>query len=78
MSSNKIRAIEYMGGSCQLCGYARCGQALEFHHVDPERKTANFTNLKQWAWDRLRVELDKCVMLCANCHREVENGVATV
>lgn len=74
-SENKLRAIEYMGGRCQQCGYDRCAQALEFHHIDPELKTSNFTNLKCWGWDKLQAELDKCVMLCANCHREVENGL---
>lgn len=73
----KLKAIEYKGNKCQVCGYNRCIQALEFHHLDPTKKdfttsggTKSFQNIKS--------ELDKCVLLCANCHREVHNNIITI
>jgi transposase-like protein len=65
------------GGSCQLCGYHRAPQALHFHHVDPEQKSFSLA-LRGVARsiERCRAEARKCVLLCANCHAEVEAGLA--
>jgi 5-methylcytosine-specific restriction endonuclease McrA len=64
------------GGECRLCGYDRAPEALEFHHLDP--KTKSF-GLSQAGCTRSiaasRREIAKCVLLCANCHAEVEAGV---
>lgn len=67
----KRRAIDYKGGSCSRCGYNKCPDSLVFHHLDPKGK--DFTMAGGWAlsWDRLEDELDKCILLCANCHGEV-------
>jgi hypothetical protein len=67
------------GGRCVLCGYDRCVAALQFHHTDPEEKRFGLGSrgLAQ-AIDRLREEARKCVLLCANCHAEVEAGVAQI
>jgi hypothetical protein len=70
---NKTTLINEHGGCCQICGYNRCHRALEFHHIDP--KTKDFqVMLKQasMSLSRMREEAKKCVLLCANCHREVE------
>jgi 5-methylcytosine-specific restriction endonuclease McrA len=66
----KIReeAIDYKGGKCQHCGYDKYRGALEFHHIDPSEKEA--LGLRKWNRKKLYKELDKCVLLCANCHRE--------
>jgi hypothetical protein len=70
----KIRqmALDYLGGKCSLCNYNRCEAALDFHHID--EKTKNF-GLSQSgltrSWERTKEELNKCVLLCANCHREI-------
>ena len=72
-------AIEYKGGKCILCGYDKCSRALEFHHVNPEEK--EFGISKDGAtrsWEKVKIELDKCVLLCANCHREVESGLVNL
>lgn len=54
------------------CGYARCINALEFHHLDPLQKDFNISNIKLTTFDkRTMEELDKCIMVCANCHREI-------
>jgi len=72
-------AIAYKGGKCFLCGYHRCNAALEFHHLD--KTTKSFWSLQGGiirSWESIMKELDKCVMIYANCHREVEAGVRTM
>ena len=67
------------GGRCVLCGYSRCVAALEFHHVDPASKRFSLASRGLTrALDTLREEAAKCLLLCSNCHAEVEAGVATV
>lgn len=70
----KARAVDYKGGRCQLCGYDRCLQALHFHHQDPSQKDFTVSG-KTKAWEDVRIELDKCLLLCANCHAEVHAGI---
>lgn len=73
------KAIEYKGGSCMLCGYNKCARALEMHHLDPKTKLFNISSCAYTkSWDTVVAELDKCIMLCANCHREVESGIAII
>ena len=72
----KEKAVEYKGGCCQNCGYSRCKEALQFHHVDPLTKEANWNKIRLWSWDKVLSELDKCALLCANCHAEVHAGVS--
>jgi len=69
----KLKAIEYKGGKCQGegCGYFKCPDALEFHHLDPKEKDFSISNTGVTrSWDKIKIELDKCLLLCANCHRE--------
>jgi transposase-like protein len=68
--------VEEAGGRCVLCGYDRCPRALEFHHVDPAAKRFPLAHrgLSQGI-DKLRAEAAKCVLLCSNCHAEVEDGL---
>ena len=69
----KLRALEYLGGSCEDCGYNACPAALEFHHRDPSQKIqlrTTPTSLTQAPWEMVRPELDKCDLKCSNCHRE--------
>lgn len=73
----KQRCVNYKGGRCYLCGYNKCLTALEFHHLDPNEKEFTIAYKATGnSFDTLRPELDKCVLLCANCHREVHDGVA--
>lgn len=64
--------LEYKGHSCQCCGYDACTEALEFHHVDETTKSFNLSdhNIKL-DWPIIKKELDKCIVVCANCHREI-------
>jgi hypothetical protein len=69
--------VEEAGGACILCGYARSVAALQFHHLD--RSTKRFALSREGvtrSLARARAEARKCVLLCANCHAEVESGSA--
>jgi len=66
----KRRAVEYKGGKCELCGYDKCIQALEFHHPDPKAKEFHISH-GSYGWDRVRSEIEKCKLLCCRCHREI-------
>lgn len=65
----KVKAIEYLGGKCKDCNNIFHPNVFEFHHRDGEIKEANWTKTRLWSWDRVLKELDKCDLLCANCHR---------
>lgn len=71
--SSKKKAVEYKGGKCERCGYNKCTDALEFHHLDPSKKDKNFGSMKLRKWEDQKKELDKCIMVCANCHREIHS-----
>ena len=65
-------ALEYKGGKCQKCGYDKYIGALELHHLNPNEKEFNLSdrNIKL-DWETIKKELDKCILVCANCHREI-------
>ena len=71
----KLEAIEYKGGQCEICGYNKCANALEFHHLDPNTKDAEWTKIRLWSWGKIKKELDKCMCLCSNCHREIHEVI---
>lgn len=67
--------VEEAGGKCVGCGYDRCIAALEFHHVNPAEKKFSLSHRGvARSLARARAEAEKCVLLCANCHAEVEAG----
>lgn len=72
--NKKLKAIEYMGGKCCRCGYNKSPSALDFHHKDPSQKDPS-CDYRSWSWDRLKNELDKCILVCANCHREIHEEI---
>ena len=73
----KATLVEEAGGACVLCGYSRSPAALHFHHVDPLTKSFEVSRRGVTiSLDSLRAEAAKCVLLCANCHAEVETGMA--
>ncbi|OVE78929.1 hypothetical protein BVY00_01605 [bacterium G20] len=75
----KALAIEYKGGKCQLCGYKKYQGALDLHHIDREQKEFNISKKgHSRSWERVKKEIDKCILVCANCHREVEAGIISV
>lgn len=67
----KEDAVEYKGGKCCKCGYSTCLGALHFHHLNPGEKDINWQQFKNRKFnDAFKKELDKCDLLCANCHAE--------
>jgi len=69
-------AVEYKGGKCVICNYGKCEQALEFHHSDFNNKDFGISAKGYTrSWKAVKNELDKCILLCANCHREVHEGI---
>lgn len=70
----KSKAIAYKGSQCCICGYSKTEEALAFHHLDPAQKDFTIAGKYSLAWNKLQAELDKCVLLCHNCHAEVHAG----
>ncbi len=70
------KAVAYKEGKCAICGYHKCINALEFHHLDPNEKDFGIS-AKGYTrkWEKIVQELDKCILLCANCHREVHENI---
>lgn len=69
----KRKCVEYLGGCCSNCGYNKSLSALDFHHLNPEEKDKTYVNWRL-KFDKLIKELDKCILLCANCHRELHEN----
>lgn len=68
----KQSAVDYKGGKCSRCGYSRCLAALQFHHRDRNTKRFELHATAKTLLSSVKNELDKCDLLCANCHAEVE------
>jgi len=75
-SEKRLKAVNMLGGKCASCSFDKYSFALDFHHVNGgEDKDPDFSNMRYWSWERIEQELEKCVLLCAICHRAVHNGV---
>ena len=68
----RLMAIEQAGGKCMCCGYNKYPEVLEFHHKNPAKKEFGIgqRGLTR-SWKRIKAEVEKCNLLCANCHREI-------
>ncbi len=66
----KEKAVAYLGGKCIACGYSRCVAALNFHHRDGKDKSFGIGGSHCRSWEVIKAELDKCDLLCSNCHAE--------
>lgn len=69
----KLQCLQYKNQiCCQMCGYDKCIGALDFHHIDSESKDFEISQAKNLTKinDVIKKELDKCIVICANCHRE--------
>ena len=72
----KALALEYKGGKCQICGYDKYQGSLDLHHIDPSEKEFGIGHKGYTrSWQKVKAELDKCILVCANCHREIEGGI---
>lgn len=70
----RAKAVDYLGGQCNICHYDGCAAAFDFHHVDPLQKDFTISE-RMTSWSAICQELDKCVLLCCRCHREVHDGL---
>lgn len=70
----KKRAVELLGGKCQNCGYSKCIRALQFHHINAIDKDFHISG-KSISWHKMKMEIKKCLLVCANCHAEIEEEI---
>lgn len=70
----KKKMVDYKGGACALCGYSKCLGALHFHHMDGDEKEFNLSDSLGRSWKVIEEELDKCLLVCANCHAEIHSS----
>ena len=71
----KQKCLDYLGGTCMSCGFNKYAGALEFHHLDPSKKDYEISKRYRKFDDNVRLELDKCVLLCSNCHKMAHAGL---
>ena len=71
----RIKLVQLFGDKCSLCGYNRCSAALEFHHINPEEKDFELSMSNSKSLEKNIEEAKKCILICANCHREIHNGL---
>ena len=72
----KKDAVAYKGGKCVLCGYDKCVAALDFHHKDDNKEFGISLIGVTRSWEKIKKEIDKCILVCANCHRELHYQIA--
>jgi hypothetical protein len=69
----KFKAFIYKGGKCSICGFKGLPACFDFHHRDPLNKSFSISDQPHTrSWERIKSELEKCDLLCSNCHREIE------
>lgn len=67
----KMEAVIYKGGKCEKCGYNKSLNAFHFHHLNPLEKKFSISGQHSRSFNSIKLELDKCILLCANCHAEI-------
>ena len=75
----KYLAIKYKGEKCSICNYNKCKDALEFHHINPNEKDFSISEKGiTRSWEIIKKELDKCILVCSNCHREIHSKLINI
>jgi len=75
----RVKAVAHKGGQCEICGYNNCPEALEFHHLDSRHKDFGISQKGYTrSWEKVKAEIEKCVLICANCHRELHAKIAAL
>ena len=74
----KDRLVYIMGDKCCICGYNKTNNALEFHHVDPSEKDFSLCQKSNISFSKAKEEVKKCILVCANCHREIHAGLLDI
>jgi len=70
----KLMAVQYKGGKCVNCGWNMWLSGLTFHHLDPKRKDFSLGHRRSLSWKLAKREVDKCILLCMNCHSGIHSG----
>lgn len=73
--NRKADCVAYKGGKCEHCGGVFDPCVFDFHHIDPKTKVTTASSFMNWSLVRVKEEIDKCLMLCANCHRLEHYGL---
>ena len=71
LRNRKLELIKHLGGRCEVCGYNRCAWAFDFHHKDGNKENNVARIIHEGSKDKALKEAEKCILLCANCHREL-------
>ena len=75
----KEKLVERFGGKCVVCGYNKYAGALDFHHTNPREKSfAISVKGLSYSWESVIREAEKCVLVCKNCHTEIEAKITVV
>ncbi|HAG27313.1 TPA: hypothetical protein DCG61_00805 [Patescibacteria group bacterium] len=75
----KERALQQLGGQCIYCGYSKYQGALEFHHKVATTKEFGIGQKgHSRSWSKVLDELEKCILVCSNCHKEVHAGLRSI
>ena len=76
----KQRIVQSFENKCGVCGYNKCNDSLDLHHVDPSKKEFSISKIRAnpASWTKIVNELRKCILVCANCHREIHNGITKI
>lgn len=78
VKKTKKEAVEYKGGKCIICGYNKYIGALDFHHIDQKNKQFGIGSVGSRIFKNIKDELDKCILVCKNCHAEIEGGITEI
>jgi Zn ribbon nucleic-acid-binding protein len=71
---NRIYILNKLGGRCINCGFDKWKSSLDVHHPDPSQKDIAFSTIRYWSRDKIDKEIEKCVLLCRNCHAAFHSG----
>lgn len=71
---NKLAAVQLLGGKCVRCGWSGSIYGFQFHHIDPSKKSFTIGQVNNKSWVVIKKELEKCELLCANCHQIEHSG----
>lgn len=75
----KVKLVKEFGGKCKICNYDRYVGALDFHHINPsEKKFEISTTGATRSYEKTLEEAKKCILVCSNCHREIEAGIIQI
>ena len=76
--ADRLRMVKQAAKSngCSICGYKRCASALEFHHKESAKKESTISQID--SFKKLKEELAKCIVVCANCHREIHEKLIDI